>query len=181
MKEIPETLIYSLKKNKGLEKLKCIGDKQSLIFKIWKPTFVNYLPFGYGKKYILFWFFHYLKIFKNSNYHTIFLFKGDELVGSLLVVPKYFKWPFMKDNDIQITYLKIKNRYRGLGYGEELMNFTLEFLKNLDYGVLWYVTDSNNLPSQKLASKLGFEFFGKGKRSLFFNSILNVIKSENIR
>ncbi|WP_114752699.1 GNAT family N-acetyltransferase [Pleomorphovibrio marinus] len=172
----PKILLFKLFK----ENLACTNsfpENSILKFEIWRPSIKNFIPKGYGKKYLSFWVFHYLKVFKNRNYHAILAYKENKLIGSLLLVPKYYKWDFMENNDLQITYVKVNKDERGQGYGEILMKFTLQYLENIKFGDLWYITDTNNMTSQNLAYKCGFFLYSECTRfeKLFFK-ILKVKK-----
>lgn len=130
--------------------------------KIWMPSLSNFAPPGKGRKYILFWIFHYLHIFRNRDYSAIFVYENETIIASLLVVPAYFKWPFMKKNDLQITYVMTTPEYRGKGIGEIMLRTTIQRFKT-ENRYFWYVTDTDNPASIKLSGKVGFEFWAYGK------------------
>ena len=83
------------------------------------------------------------------------MFYNKENVASLLVVPAYFRWPFMGKKDVQIIYVMTKTEYRGKGLALKMINFALSKLPP-DVNKIWYVTDENNLSSQRVAEKLNF-------------------------
>lgn len=130
--------------------------------KIWVPSLSNFIPPGKGKKYIFFWIFHYLHIFRNRDYSAFFIYENDINIASLLIVPAYFKWPFMEKNDVQITYVMTKPEYRGKGIGTIMLQAVIQRLK-MDKRNFWYVTDTDNHASAGLSAKVGFEFWAYGK------------------
>jgi hypothetical protein len=142
--------------------------------KIWQPTLLNFYPPGKSFKYIIYWFFHILRIFSNRNYCSILLYEKEVLVSSLLIVPKYMKWPFMEKNDLQITYVITNELYRGLGIASLMLSSIPMFFNDFN-GNWWYVTSNENLVSQKLASKMGFRVIGNGFR---VNNLFRSIKLE---
>lgn len=153
-----EYLIYkSYYKNK-------IANESDLKFKIWKPSIFNLVPTGLPNKYIIYNLFRFFSIFKNSNYCAVLGYKDDKIVCSLLVVPSYFKWPFMKKNDVQLIYVKTYPEFRGQGYAKKMVLFTLNYLRdNKKIDDVWYVTDTNNVASQALAQNTFFknDYFGR--------------------
>ena len=140
-------------KTKHIEKIN-ISDKY-LEYKIWKPSLINIKPPDKKIKYIFYWIFHYLGVFKNKNYCSVIVLHGKIIVASLLVVPTHFKWPFMSKNDIQFTYVLTNNRYRGKGLAGQMIYFASKKLKNID--TYWYITDNLNDSSIKVAIKAGFQ------------------------
>lgn len=129
----------------------------NLEFNIWAPSFFKnrpkYLPF----KYIFYFIFLKIGIFRNYHYYSIFGKLEGEYACSLLVVPKYWKWPFMGKNDVQITYVMVNQNLRGKGLGFDLLNYTLLTLaKKPEIENIWYVADLDNTASIKLAKKCGF-------------------------
>jgi RimJ/RimL family protein N-acetyltransferase len=141
--------------------------------KIWVPSLSNFIPPGKGKKYFIFWIFHYLHIFRNRDYCAFFIYKNDINIASLLVVPAYFKWPFMEKNDVQITYVMTRPEYRGKGFGKIMLHAIMQQFK-MDNRNFWYVTDTDNPASIKLSAKVGFEFWAYGKTEGF----LRILKPE---
>lgn len=130
----------------------------------WKPGVFRFLPPNKGYKYILYWIFHYAKIFKNRNYSAYFIYnKADELVSSCLVVPSHFKWPFMNRNDVQFTYVMTRPEFKGQGMAGKLIHKVIE-LSEPEVANFWYVTDTDNTASIKVAEKMGFERVGKADR-----------------
>ncbi len=130
-------------------------DSSNFDFVIWKPSFTSLKPPEKSFKYIFYSLFHFLGIFSSKNYSAVIVYKDKRLVASLLLVPKYYRWSFMKSQDIQIAYVLTKPEYRGKGLALKMIKFGAQKLEdNVDK--YWYVTDSKNLSSIKLAKKAGF-------------------------
>lgn len=115
----------------------------------------------------MFWLFHFLHIFRSRNYSAILLFDEGKLIASLLVVPGYFKWPFMKKDDLQFTYVMTSPEFRGKGIGELLLRTAVDRFRMVNR-FLWYVTDTGNPASIRLCTKVGFELFGYAKPTGLF-------------
>jgi len=142
---------------------------ENLKFKVWKPSFWNPVPKGLPNKYIIYYLFYFFRLFNNSHYVAILGYDNDKIACSLLVVPKYFKWPFMKLNDVQLIYVKTYPEFRGKGYAKKMLLYALEYLKSINLqGDVWYVTDSDNKASQALAKSVDFNQVYYGKRTYLF-------------
>lgn len=157
-------------------------EESSITLAEWKPSLFSWHPKGYGSKYFIYSLFSYLGIFKSNNYSAFFAYKENQLVGSLLVVPKYFKWPFMSKDDLQLTYVKIYKEYRGKGYAKQMITNALFMLKNRNKDtIVWYVTDDSNLASKSTAEGVGFKLNCYGVKSNFFGlSLFKILKSNSL-
>src|SRR5690606_17875200 len=97
-----------------------------------------------------------------------------KLAHFFCVVPKYYRWPFMKDKDVQITYVITEEAYKGRGFAFKGISQALNRLPK--DGDVWYVTDTDNIPSQKLALKLGFELYGEGYREKSLGGLVKILR-----
>ncbi len=138
---------------------------------IWKPGITNFVPESYPKKYFLYWFFHYFGFFKNRNYSAVLIYHNSKVVSCILVIPAYFKWPFMNKKDVQIAYVITDKEYRGKGLAAEAILNSIKNLKNTDVENIWYVTSEDNHSSIKLCTKLGFKPMGYGARKYIMKFI----------
>lgn len=131
---------------------------------VWRPGVFTFVPPNKGIKYFFYWIFYMFGIFKNSNYASYLLYDNGILVSSCLVVPSYYKWPFMGNNDIQFTYVVTNENYRGQGLAGKLIEKAMaDFSHQSD--AFWYITDTQNPASIRVAEKLGFRCQGKAERS----------------
>lgn len=69
----------------------------------------------------------------------------------------------MDPGDIQIKNVFTKPSHRGNGNASRLVRKTIEEL-GTGKRVYWYMTDEENIPSQKLCQKIGFEYVGRYRR-----------------
>lgn len=143
--------------------------------RVWKPSLLNFLPPNKGYKYFMYWLFYMFGIFKNTNYSAYLLYDKGELVSSLLVIPSYFKWPFMGKTDIQFAYVMTSRNYRGKGVAGKLIKQAMADF-NQKVGAFWYVTDTENDASIRVAEKLGFRCYGKAER----DNLLKILKLNTI-
>lgn len=144
------------------------------IIKIWKPNATHFIPPQKPAKYLLYWIFHVMGIFKSNDYCVILVYKSNKLVASAMMVPRYFKWPFMADKDLQLTYVMTNPEFRGRGIGELMLKEAINMFSDEDRN-LWYVTDTGNTASIRLCVRMGFNFFSYAHSGGLFKSI-NVIQ-----
>lgn len=144
---------------------------EEINFKIWKPSLINIIPPFKNWKYVLFWLYHYLGVFGNKNYFYVQALHNQKLAGSLMVVPSFYKWKFMKRKDVQFMYVMTAEAYRGHGIAGTMIEFASRNCSNV--GEFWYVTSEQNLASRKVAEKIGFAFFSYGKRVGLFKKIIS--------
>jgi len=151
-----EVLIYR-HDGSGIERTK---PRVSANLIVWRPSIRSLKPRDTPWRYVAFSFFHWLKIFGNSDYCSMSVEENGELRASMLVVPSLFRWPFMERNDVQLTYVITKASSRSQGWASYLLSQSICRLARKDRSI-WYVTDTSNVASQKLADKSGFELVGK--------------------
>lgn len=164
-----EILIYRLDRKDTLKSLDPIPYK----IEHWKPgLFSGFRMKRFPFKYNLFWFFHFLGIFSNSKYAAISIRNGQDIVAALLIVPTFYKWQFMKKHDVQLTYVVTHKEYRGKGMGKYLLSYANEMLRKAPKGDVWYVTDSSNIASQRLAASSGFILEGIGIKKRYLSGLV---------
>jgi len=138
----------------------------------WSPSPTRWIPPDKSTKYLFYSIFHYARIFRNQDYCWMALTEADvevpALKVSMLCVPAHFRWPFMAKNDIQFIYVFARPGERGKGWGVKLLDAGLRSLA-IPGRTFWYVTDEDNIPSQKLALRAGFGLAGKavGRSGIF--------------
>ncbi|MCI5147157.1 MAG: N-acetyltransferase [Candidatus Electrothrix sp. AR3] len=102
-------------------------------------------------------------MFFNKYYCVNILCHNNNIIHRSLVTPGYFRFPFMKKNDLQLGDIWTDPSFRGQGIAScstsQVINHFCE--KGFKF---WYVVDEKNVPSIRLAEKLGFTLYGKGVR-----------------
>jgi len=66
----------------------------------------------------------------------------------------------MEQNDVQLAYVITQASARCQGWASYLVSQGIHRLARKDRSI-WYVTDTSNVASQKLAENSGFELVGK--------------------
>ncbi len=136
----------------------------------WRPSPRSIRPPGKPFKYAFYSLFHYLGVFGSAAFQQVTAQVEGRSVGSLLIVPAHFKYPFMARNDVQLTYVLVDPSCRGQGIAWEMM---FDATRDVQADI-WYVTDESNCPSIALARKAGFELAGVARRSGRVTKILEI-------
>jgi len=172
-------IFYSLDINKMFsdDEYKCkISNEFNYYF--WYPSINNFAPRnfnGINKVYcLIWWIFIFLHIFTNNEYCIFLIYYKDTLVHHSYVIPKYYRFPFMSESDVQIGNIWTHPNFRGKGLALFAVNhicknkFNLNSKRNKQIQKIWYLVNKNNLSSIKVAEKAGFKKVGYGsKKGLF--------------
>jgi RimJ/RimL family protein N-acetyltransferase len=107
---------------------------------------------------------HHLRVFANREYSLLLIYRGDRLLHRSGVFPRYRRFPFMAEDDLQIgdVWTDAANQNRGLA------SFAIQQIlraKAKPGRSIWYIVDAANLSSIRIVEKLGFLRVGVGARS----------------
>ena len=128
--------------------------------KIWRPSGLSIIPEYFPRKYLGYWLAHKIGYFPNKDYSAVIIKDNDNFVLKMLVVPKYFKWPFMGPNDLQVMYITTNSKYRRLGVADIALSVAVNRLA-ANRRKFWAIIDENNIPSLNCFKKAGFVYAGK--------------------
>jgi lipopolysaccharide/colanic/teichoic acid biosynthesis glycosyltransferase/RimJ/RimL family protein N-acetyltransferase len=135
---------------------------------LWKPCITKLTPKGVSLfPFAMWWLFHYGRLFTNGDYGILAIYQGEELVHRSCVFPRYFRFPFMARNDLQIGDIWTDPEHRKKGLA------TLAILKILELESqpgrrFWYVVEKDNIPSIRVIEKTGFSMVASGIRTRHF-------------
>ena len=150
--------------------------EENYSFSVWKPKLYQITPKGlFFPSLFAWWFFHFLRIFSNSNYRIFLIYYKDEKVVHYSVVqPKHFKTPFMEENDLQIGPVGTDENHRQKGLASYTINKIINFYKGQNVK-FWYITREENEPSRQLIESAGFAKCGGGiKKKRFIFGFLDI-------
>lgn len=102
-----------------------------------------------------------LHSFSNREVGAVCIYYGDRLVHYSGFTPRYWRFPFLSDDDLQIgdTWTCPAHRGKGLaGYAlDEILN-----MKQKGGRGMWYVVGDNNPASIRVVERAAFELMGVG-------------------
>jgi len=140
---------------------------------LWNPRMSFFLPkdVPFFPNYI--WLLmHYLGLFSNKKFGLALLYKKNKLIHRTLITPKYFRFPFMAKEDIQVGDLWTDSKYRNFGLATTALQAIVQ-LHSVDTNAsIWYVTEGNNIPSVHTALKNNFQLYGTGEKISVFGVAL---------
>lgn len=142
-----------------------VNEKYSLIR--FKPDWTHITPKGMKNSFgFIMWWLLSLVIWRQQgkNYEHYIVYAGERLIHYCIVLPKYYRYPFMGDNDIQIGPFWTAEEYRGQGICPFVIHEIVKRYKSRKkYAHI--ITRENNVESQRSIMKAGFDIYGYGVRT----------------
>jgi RimJ/RimL family protein N-acetyltransferase len=138
---------------------------------LWKPGLGALVPPTMSSRFIVWWLFHCCGILGNGMYRALLVRHKGVVVHRSCLVPRYFRWPFMGKNDLQITSTWTSPDHCGLG----LATFAL---RRLVGGCadgsrsFWYISREDNPASIAVCVRSGFAFYCLMERTHPWGSLL---------
>jgi RimJ/RimL family protein N-acetyltransferase len=109
------------------------------------------------------WLFHNLHVFRSRAFFVILVSREGRLLHRSSVFPPYFRFPFMRQADVQIGDTWTDEAERGRGIATEAIAVALALPLRRD-GDAWYVVEETNRASIRAVEKAGFALVGRGRR-----------------
>ena len=159
----PDALAYLVFKSAGLGP-GGVELAEDLRFVFWRPAPWRIRPPTFGRKIILWWLAHYLRVFRNRDYAVLLIAKGDIMVHRSCAIPACFRWGFMPPGDIQVSSTWTTPEFRGGGLATLALR-ELTVLLRRPGRQFWYVTRVNNAASVAVCCKAGFQYVGTARRT----------------
>lgn len=131
----------------------------------WRPARDGFPKFGSSIwPSIIWWAFHKIGVFSNPNCGILMIKERNEVVHRSLVTPKWYRFPEMQDKDLQIGDTWTREDFRGQGLAKIAIS-AIHREWSGQYAKMWYLTDTNNIPSVKVIEKAGYALAGIGERT----------------
>ena len=155
--------VYSLRCTRDCSELKSISDQFQ--HRLWRPSLFAVKPAGLPlMPFVVWWIFHQLRVFANRDYGIFVVYDGLRLIHRSCIFPRYFRFPFMSKDDLQIGDTWTDPSYRGQG----LAKFGLQEAVRQSGQPgrrFWYVVDDDNAPSINVVETAGFTANGEVRRT----------------
>lgn len=144
------------------------GPEDGYSYRIWRPSDGGMRPPGVNERAFSVWrLFHALRIFSNRDYGVFVIYHGTELAHRSGIFPRYFRFPFMGKDDLQIGDTWTAPEHRGKG----LATFALRRImseRRKPGRTFWYLVEEDNRSSIRAAEKAGMVKKGEGRRTKRF-------------
>ena len=106
-------------------------------------------------------------LFARDGLAVYAIHRGPRLLHRLLVTPRWYRFPFMAAEDLQLGMLWTDPEARGQGLARQAIAAVHHSLPQ-SVGALWYVVHEDNKPSIRLIERLGYRLAGYGVRTQRF-------------
>ncbi len=124
-----------------------------------KPTLANIIRFSKGYKlFPIWWVFSQAKLFYNDYFALVLLLENGQVVHRTCVFPGFYKFPFMKKEDLQLGDIWTRADFKNQGIASRVIKHILS-IQEFAGRTFWYLTEPTNLASIRLAEKSGFILF----------------------
>lgn len=130
----------------------------------WWPTWRHPLPPGHRAAKFLVWFlFDRLRVFRAPGYSVCLIEEAGKTVHRSCVFPRFFRFPFMGDGDLQVgdTWTAPSARGRGLA---TLALREICRRHAVSGTAIWYLVEDANHGSIKVVERVGFSLVGFGSK-----------------
>jgi RimJ/RimL family protein N-acetyltransferase len=104
---------------------------------------------------------HELRFFPSRDSGALVVYEGDRLVHYSAFTPRYWRFPFLSAQDIQIGDTWTDPAYRGKGLAKRTLRSVVERMRKPGRS-LWYVVEDVNRSSIKVAEDCGFRLAATG-------------------
>lgn len=147
---------------KVLNSVKLIEARIPINIEIFKPSLLKLKAHSGRLLIYIFWY-----IFTMGRYQ---IFYARDIKGSMIhyshILPKFFKFPFMNKNDLEIGPCWTSENFRGMNIYPAVLTYILKNLSKKNR-TFYIMTDCDNLASKKGIEKAGFILHAVGgKRGL---------------
>jgi RimJ/RimL family protein N-acetyltransferase len=149
---------------------------------LWRPSPAGAIPAGLPdaerNRFRLRWLLHHLRIFSNRDYMVFVVRRGDEFAHYSGVTGRYWRFPFLAKNDLQIGDTWTHPDHRGKGLAGFAARSILAAMSRPGRRI-WYVVEDINTPSIRTAEGAGMSLYARGVWRRPFN--LKLLGSYEIR
>lgn len=164
MIETPENeyLFYELPGNTSINRNTMLGSDFQGQF--WSPSLARFIPKGQPLyPFGVWWLFHTSGIFSNSFYTVYLIFSVSEVVHRSVVFPRFFRFPFMGNEDLQIGDTWTAHNFRRQGLATAAIEAIVDKFSEHKRKI-WYITKTDNTAAIRVIEKLGFRLVAEGTR-----------------
>jgi RimJ/RimL family protein N-acetyltransferase len=133
---------------------------------IWRPSIRSLWPPGTSDRrtWVRFAFrcaLDFLRLFANRSCGAVCVFFEGQLVHYSGFTPRYWRFPFLADSDLQIGDTWTAPAHRGKGIARYALHRIVEWKKQ-EGRKFWYVVAATNAPSIRVVEGAGFTLAGEG-------------------
>lgn len=145
------------------------GDRPRLppgaLVRVWRPAADGFPPRGSRRpQNLIWWLFTRTGVFRRPDFAELSVWRDEGMLHRLVVTPRWRRFPFMGDDDLQLGDLWTRQDARRQGLARVAIAEAHRRCAN-GTGRFWYVVDAENLASIRLIESCGYRFVGAGRRT----------------
>jgi GNAT superfamily N-acetyltransferase len=149
----------------GTDPVLSAPDRPNLSVRLWSPARDGFPPAGTRRAQNAAWtVLAKIGAFAPPGLSELSLWQDGQMVHRMIVTPRWFRFPFMADWDLQLGDLWTDPSMRGQGVARIAIAEACRRFGTPDMH-FWYVTDAANQASKQLAEACGFQLVGTGRRT----------------
>lgn len=134
-------------------------------WEFWRPSPASAAPSGLPaaerNRFRLRWLLHHMRVFPNRDYAVLVVRRGEELVHYSGITGRYWRFPFMAADDLQIGDTWTHPDHRGKGVAGFAVHSVLAAMGRPGRRI-WYVVEEINAPSIRAAEGAGMTLYARG-------------------
>ena len=133
---------------------------------MWRPSLRHPWPKGATARIRLKFLFrtlvHFFGLFADVECGAVCFHFGSRLVHYSGFTPRYWRFPFLSDGDLQIgdTWTDPAHRRRGMALIALRQILAMKYRPGREF---WYIVEAVNAPSIRVAERAGFRMVGQGR------------------
>jgi len=138
---------------------------RDLQLRIWKPA-EDGLPQWEmcSARRLAFWLQNEFGCFASKDFAELSIWRERRIIHRLIVTPRWFRFPFMREDDLQVGDVWTLPEERGKGLARAAVAHA-HFLFGSPARRFWYVTAADNDASVRLAEASDYRLVGTGRRT----------------
>lgn len=154
---------FFLRQSKAGLELPVLPD--GLAFEWWQPSLTRLRPPGpKTRSHLAYAVMHFLGVFSNKGYSALCVCdEAGSVVHRSSVFPRFFRFPFMAGEDLQVGMTWTAEAYRGRGLATATLVKVVADRASGTCGI-WYLTSEDNVASSRVAERAGFSLVGTGAK-----------------
>ena len=126
-----------------------INSKNKIELVFWSPSLFEIKPILFPFMPFFIWYmFHFLGIFASNKYSIAYIKNKNKnknkILHKTLIFPKFYRFPFMKKQDLQLGDILTEKSFRGKGVASKVINSILIKYKTKNF---WFLCNENNISS----------------------------------
>lgn len=132
-------------------------------WQFWRPSLTRILPPENPVwPFVVWWGLHMLRFFRSPEYCVVVCFENGILTHRSCVFPRFYRFPFMATDDLQVGDVWSAPESRNKGFARLAL---AKVIAHFPQRRIWYVCDESNAASIAVAEKAGMRLHAVGTRT----------------